>query len=54
MDEYTNGEDMEDVRLDNKRDNHWRIVFKDNTRGVDNEKAIAHTKRWDIYMRKIY
>ena len=43
---------MEDVKLDDKRERHWRMVFEDNDGGVDNQKAILHAKRWDIYMNE--
>ena len=43
-------EDMEDVKLDNERERHWRIVFEDNDGGVDDKKSILHAKRWDVYM----
>ena len=46
----TDEEDMEDVKLDHKRERHWRIVFEDNNGGVDNKKSILHAKRWDVYI----
>ena len=41
---------MEDVNLDDERERHWRMVFKDNEGGVDDKKALLHTKRWDLYV----
>ena len=35
-------EEMGYVNLDNERERHWRMVFKDNDGGVDNEKALLH------------
>ena len=43
---------MEDVRLDNKRERHWIVDFKDNDGGVDYQKEILHAMRWDIYVNK--
>ena len=40
------------MRLNNKREYHWRIVSKDNGGGVDKDKSILHTKRWDVYMNE--
>ena len=40
-------EDMEDVRLDNERERHWRMVFKDNIKRLDDDYAM-----WDVYMKK--
>ena len=43
---------MEDVKLDNGRERHWRIFFEDNYEGVDDKKELLHTNRWDIYMNE--
>ena len=43
-------EDMEDARLDKKREHNWMMVFKDNDGVVEDEKVILHTKRWCVYM----
>ena len=50
-----NEEDMGDVKLDDGRELHWRMVFEDNDGGVDNKKTFLHDKRWNVYMseRKI-
>ena len=45
-------EDMEYVILDNERQPHCRIVFKDNGGGVDDQKTILRARRWDVYMNK--
>ena len=39
---------MEDIALDDKKEHHWRMVFKDKKRGRYDEKAFLHSKRWDI------
>ena len=43
-------EDMDDISLDDEREHHWRMVFQDNGRGVDDAKAFLHAKGWDIYL----
>ena len=35
---------MEDVRIYDELENHWRIVLEDNDGRVENEKAILHMK----------
>ena len=45
-------EEMEDVRLYEKIECHWRMIFEYNYGGVDDEKNIVYTKRWDVYMNK--
>ena len=52
MDLYPDEEDMEYVKLDNERQSHWRIDFKDNYGGVDDQKVIIHAKRWDVYVNE--
>ena len=37
-------EEMDDVNLDDERGHHWRMVFEDNDRGVDDEKSLLTTK----------
>ena len=37
-------EDMAGVRLDNKRERNWRMVFEDNDGGVDGDKALLYDK----------
>ena len=53
MEPETHEEEMEEVRIDNKREIPWRMVFEGNNRGVDNNKYIMHAKRWDLYMDEI-
>ena len=43
---------MEDINLDDNRERHYRMVFKDNDGGVDNAKALLHAKMWDIYVNE--
>ena len=50
-DEY-DGEEMDDINLNNERERHWRVVFEDNDGGVDDAKALLYTKRWDIYVNE--
>ena len=38
-------EDMDDVNIYNDRECHWRTVFENNYGGVDDAKALLHTKR---------
>ena len=41
---------MENVKLDDKTESHWRMVFEENDGGVENAKALLHSKRWDVYV----
>ena len=50
VEDYPDEEDMEDVNLDDEREHHWRMVFKDNDVGVDDAKSLLHAKRWDFYV----
>ena len=43
---------MEDVRLDEKIKRQWRMIFEGNDGGLDNQEAIIHSKRWDVYMNE--
>ena len=43
-------EEMDNINLDDERERHWRMVFKDNYGGVDDAKELLHDKRWDIYV----
>ena len=43
---------MEDMRIYDKRECHWRMVLEYNNGGVDNEKYILHAKSWDAYTDK--
>ena len=52
MEQDTDEEDMEYLKLDNDRERHWRMVFEDNDGGVDDKKELLHVKRWDIYMNE--
>ena len=52
MEDDSDEEEIDDVNLDNERECHWRMVFEDNDRGVDNAKALLHSKRWDIYVNE--
>ena len=37
-----------DVVLNDDRELHWRMVFKDNNGGVGGTKSLLHAKKWDI------
>ena len=50
MEEVPNEEEMEDIKLDDKRERHWRVVFKDKDVGVYHDKAILSAKSWYVYM----
>ena len=43
---------MKDVKLDDERDHHWRMVFEDYYGVVDNKKEFLHAKRWYIYLNQ--
>ena len=36
------------MKLDNERERHWKIAFKDNVGGVEDKKDILHDKMWDV------
>ena len=40
------------MRLEDKRECHWRMFFEDNDGGLDDQKVILNIKRWDVYMNK--
>ena len=50
MEDDTDEEEMEYVNLDDERECHWRMVFKDNDEGVEDAKTLLHAKRWDLYV----
>ena len=43
---------MEYVKIDNKMECHLRMVFEDNYGGLDDNKALLHAKRRDIYVNE--
>ena len=43
---------MENVNLDDERERHWRMVFKDNYGGVVDKNTFIHAKKWDFYVNK--
>ena len=45
-------EEMEDVKLDDERERHWRMVFEENYGGVDDKKALLHANRCDVYVNE--
>ena len=44
------GKDMDDVKLDDEKERHWRMVYVDNNGVVDDNKALLHAKRLNIYV----
>ena len=52
MDDDCDEEDMDYFNLDHEREHHWRMVFEENDKGGDNEKALLHDKRWDVYVNE--
>ena len=52
MERDTYEEDMEDVKLDHERERYWRMFFEDNDIGVDDKKALLHSKRCDLYVNE--
>ena len=49
---YPDEEEIEDLILDDKRERHRRMVFEENGGGVDDEKALLHDKRSDVYINE--
>ena len=52
MEDDPDEEEMDDLNIDDERERHWRMVFKDNEGGVDDKKALLHTKRWYLYVNE--
>ena len=48
MEGYNYEEDVENINIDNDRERHRRMVFKEFNGGVDDKKALLHAKRWDV------
>ena len=48
---YPDREETEDVRLDNKRERHWRMVLRKMMEGWKIREAIIHAKMWYVYMK---
>ena len=45
MEDNPDEEEMEDVKLDDEREIHWKMVFRDNYGGVDDKKSFLNAKR---------
>ena len=43
---------MEDVKIEDDRELHWRMVFGGNYLGMDNKKTLLHANMWDVYVNK--
>ena len=52
MEDDPDEEETDYVSLDDKRERHWRMVFKDNDGGVEDAKALLHGNRWDIHVNE--
>ena len=52
MDDGHDEEEIENVNIDDGRELHWRMVFKDNGGGMDDAKAFPHAKRWYVYVNE--
>ena len=50
MEECSYEEETEDAIHENEREHHWRIYFKENNRGICDNKELLHAKRWDLDM----
>ena len=48
LDYDTYEEDMDNANLEDERERHFNMLFEENDRGVDDKKALIHTKRWDV------
>ena len=45
---------MEDVKLYDERERHWRMVFEHNYGGVDDKKALINDKRWNVSYHRLF
>ena len=52
MDNDPDEEEMDDVNIDNEKEQHWRNVFEENEGGVDDKKVFLCAKRCDLYVNK--
>ena len=52
MEDYTDEEDMEEVKLDDDMERHWRIVFEYNDGVVDDNRSLIHSNSWDFYINE--
>ena len=52
MEQDTDDKEMEDVKLDDERESHWRTVSEDNYGGVDDNKPLLNDNRWDVYVKE--
>ena len=50
--QYSDEEEIEDVKLDYEKERQWKVVFEDNDGGVEDKKELLHAKRWDVYMNE--
>ena len=44
---------MDDSNIDYERECHWRMVSEENCGGVDDRKALLHSKRWYLYVNEM-
>ena len=52
VDPYPDEKEMKYVILDYVTERHWRLIFEENYGGVDYQKLIIHSERWDVYMNE--
>ena len=52
MEDDTDEKETDNVNLDDYRDCHWKMVFEENDGGVNDNKALLHDKKWDVYVNK--
>ena len=43
-----NQQDMEDAKLYDEKERHWRLVLEDNDGGLDDKNAFLHSKIWYV------
>ena len=48
MEDDTDEKETEYIKIDNEREHHWILVFKDNDAGVDDKNALLHSNSWDV------
>ena len=48
VEDYPDEEEIDDVNLEDERERHRRMVFKDNDEGVGYKKVLLYSKRWYV------
>ena len=52
MEDSPDEQEMYDTNIDDERGIHYRMVFKYNDGGVDDNNSLLHAKRWDVYVNE--